>query len=64
MAELMAENWNLKHPVGTEVKLRLDSGIDKMTKTRTKAYVADCGLAVCFFEGVTGYYLLDRATAL
>lgn len=64
MAELEVENWNLKHPVGTEVTLRLDSGQDRATKTRSEAYVADCGVAACFFEGVSGYYLLDRATAV
>lgn len=62
--ELMVENWNLKHPVGTPVKLRKDSGEVLITKTRYSAYISDSGHAVCFFEGVSGYYLLDRATAL
>jgi hypothetical protein len=61
---LEAENWNLKHPVGTEVKLKKDSGEEKITKTRSESYVCDAGYAVCFFEGVSGYYLLDRAEAL
>lgn len=64
MAELEAENWNLKHPVGTLVVLRKDSGENLQTKTRSEAYVCDSGYAVCFFEGVSGYYLLDRATEL
>lgn len=64
MAELEAENWNLKNPVGTEVILHKDSGTDLPTKTRSEAYVCDSGYAVCFFEGVSGYYLLDRATAV
>lgn len=61
-AELMVENWNLKHPVGTHVFLRKDSGQIQATKTRSEAEVSASGHAVCWFEGVTGYYLLDRAT--
>jgi len=64
IAELLVENWNLKHPIGTLVNLRMDNGTEKITKTRHEAYVAASGHAVCFFEGVSGYYLLDRATAL
>jgi hypothetical protein len=61
---LECENWNLKYPVGTAVNLAKDSGTTITTKTRTPAYVADSGHAICFFEGVTGYYLLNRATPL
>jgi hypothetical protein len=64
VSALECENWNLKHPVGTPVTLRKDSGETVQTKTRYAAYVADSGHAVCFFEGVSGYYLLDRATAI
>jgi hypothetical protein len=64
VSALECENWNLKHPVGTAVRLRKDSGEIKDTKTRSEAYVADSGHAVCFFEGVSGYYLLDRAEAV
>lgn len=64
MAALEVENWNLKHPVGVPVTLRMDSGADKVTKTRSEAYVCDAGYPVAFFEGVSGYYLLDRATAI
>ena len=63
VAALEAENWNLKHPVGTAVTLRKDNGEVKVTLTRSEAYVCDAGYAVAFFEGVSGYYLLDRATA-
>jgi hypothetical protein len=68
VSALECENWNLKYPVGTPVVLRRDSAsslsgtVDLETKTRTPAYVADSGHAVCFFEGVSGYYLLERAT--
>lgn len=61
VAGLESENWNLKHPVGTAVHLRKDSGEVVKTKTRTQAFVCDSGYAVCFFEGVSGYYLLNRA---
>ncbi len=64
IAALQVENWNLKHPVGTSVTLRKDSGEEKITKTRSEAYVSDSGHAVCFFEDVSGYYLLDRATPI
>lgn len=64
IADLQVENWNLKHPVGTPVKLRKDSGEVVETKTRYPAYISDSGHAVCFFEGVSGYYMLDRATTI
>lgn len=61
IAALECENWNLKYPVGTTICLHRDSGVLTETKTRSEAYVCDSGHAVCFFEGVSGYYLLDRA---
>lgn len=61
-ANLKVENWNLMYPVGTEVDLRKDSGEVMRTKTRTAAEVSASGHAVCWFEKVSGYYLLDRAT--
>lgn len=64
IAELEVENWNLKHPVGTMVTLQKDNGEVLHTKTRYPAYISDSGHAVCFFEGVSGYYMLDRATPL
>lgn len=64
IATLECENWNLKHPVGTAVVLAKDSGEAKETKTRSEAYVAASGHAVCFFEDVVGYYLLNRAQAM
>lgn len=62
MAALTVENWNLKYPVGVEVDLRKDSGEVLRTKTRSQAELAASGHAVCWFEEVSGYYLLDRAT--
>lgn len=64
IAALEVENWNLKHPVGTKVELRKDSGDPIITKTRSEAEVSASGHAVCWFEGVSGYYLLERAVAL
>ena len=64
MSELQVENWNLKNPVGTLVKLKMDNGTEKITKTRSEAYICSAGYPVCFFEDVAGYYLLERAAAL
>lgn len=61
---LIVENWNLKHPVGTLVKLRMDNGITKITKTRSEAYLCNAGYPVAFFEDVRGYYLIECAEAL
>jgi hypothetical protein len=64
MAALIVENWNLKYPPGTDVKLKMDNGTEKITKTRSEAYVCDAGYPVAFFEDVRGYYLLERASAI
>lgn len=64
VAALEAENWNLKHRLGTSVSLRKDSGETISTRTRSDAYVCESGYAVCFFDGVSGYYLLSRAQPL
>ncbi len=63
VAALECENWNLKHPVGQTVAVRKDSGETIHTKTRSEAFVCDSGYAVCFFEEISGYYLLNRAMA-
>lgn len=63
IAALECENWNLKHPIGTAVQLRNDFGKPTDTRTRSEAFVCDSGHAVCFFEGVSGYYALNRAEA-
>jgi hypothetical protein len=64
MAALRVENWNLKYPVGTLVKLKHDDGTTHITKTRSEAYICNAGYPVCFFENVSGYYLLECAVAL
>jgi len=68
---LQVENWNLKHPVGTEVTVELDSGEIRATKSRSKAQMLgaepsrnDPGhTAVIFLEGISGCYLLSRVRA-
>jgi hypothetical protein len=62
IAQLEVENWNLKHPVGTPVTVRKDSGELIETKTRYPAELSASGHAVGWLEGISGYYLLDRAT--
>jgi hypothetical protein len=63
-AAIEVEYWNSTYPVGTAVILRSDCGVTKTTRTRSPAQVSNSGHAVCFFEGVTGYYLLERATLI
>lgn len=58
---LKVENWNLKHPAGTLVKLKRDNGLTSITKTRSEAYLCSAGYPVAFFENVSGYYLLECA---
>jgi hypothetical protein len=62
IARLEVEVWNLKYPVGTRVTIRKDSGELIDTKTLHPAEVSTSGQAVGYFEGIAGYYLLDRAT--
>ena len=58
-AELQAENFNLKNPVGSEVVVTLDDKSKFKTTTNYKAYVM-CGVAVVGIEGISGCYSLDR----
>ena len=54
------EAFNAKYKVGDEVVLRLDLGKEKQTKLCSEAYVASGVNAVANFEGINGYYLIDR----
>lgn len=63
-ASLIVENWNLKHPVGTLVRLKRDNGLMSITKTRSEAYLCNSGHPVAFFDDVGGYYLLECAEPL
>lgn len=63
-AEAKCDAWNEKNRVGAKVTIKMDSGENRETTTRTSAYVADSGDAVIFLQGVSCYYLLERVTAL
>ena len=63
-ADLIVENWNMKYPVGTIVTLRKDDDSTLTTTTRYPAEVSASGHAVGWFTGVSGYYLLERATPM
>lgn len=54
------DDWNAKHPVGTEVEVLKDNGTIERTKTRSKAYVMSEHTAVIFLDGISGCYLLSR----
>ncbi len=58
--EQACEIWNLKHPVGSDVKVRMDSGEIKETKTRSEAQMLSGHTAVIWIEGISGAYLLNR----
>ena len=63
IAPLQVENWNLKYPVGTSVRLTKDSGEVIETHTRSAAEISSSGHAVIWLEGVSGFYLLSRVVA-
>jgi hypothetical protein len=52
--------FNEKYKVGDSVVLRLDLGKEKQTKLCSEAYIASGVNAVAHFEGINGYYLIDR----
>ncbi len=61
--ELECENWNLKHPIGTEVTVELDSGEMRATATTSAAQMMSGHTAVIFLHGISGCYLLSRVRA-
>ncbi len=61
MAMREVKIWNDSHPIGQWVDLRMDDGTTRRTKTYAKAQVM-CGVAVGWFIGIRGAYLLSRAT--
>jgi len=66
-AEAIAERFNRDHEVGTAVTYRPIAGSDhgiKTTKTRYKAYVANCGLPVVFVEGQAGFVALSHVDVI
>lgn len=56
--------FNAKHPVGSDVVVRLD-GVDEpfSTRTRSEAQILSGHSAVIWLENVSGCYLLDRVSA-
>ena len=54
------ENWNAKHPVGTEVRVMRDMGGAVITHTRSEAWLLGGHTAVVMLEGISGAYALDR----
>ncbi len=61
--EQAVELWNLKHPVGAEVTVEMDSGEIRATTTRSKAFMLSGHTAVIAVEGISGAYLLSRIRA-
>ena len=61
MAALEAENFNLKFPVGTSGTLTKDDGSNVSVVTKYPAAVL-CGIAVGYFAGISGAYMLSRFT--
>lgn len=59
--QVKVDKWNASYPVGQKVKLTMDNGEVRETTTRSPAEVLSGHTAVCWFVGVTGCYLLDRA---
>lgn len=62
--ELECENWNLKYPVGTHVNVRMDSGEMRETKTRSVAQILSGHTAVIWLDGISGFELLSRVSAI
>ena len=63
--ELLVENWNMKHPIGTPVRCQFAKGCDwRQTTTRSEAFLANDGAPVVFLENVSGYYHLSHVTPI
>jgi hypothetical protein len=52
--------WNAKHPVGTAVSVRRDTGEVQEAKTKSPAEMLSGHTAVIWLEGISGCYMLDR----
>lgn len=62
LQQLECDKWNERYPVGQAVVVRLDSGEDRATTTRSKAQLLSGHSAVIWLEGISGCYLLSRVT--
>lgn len=54
------ERWNRTVPVGTPVKVHLDDGSLKATKTQSEAWMLGGHSAVIMLDGISGAYSLAR----
>lgn len=54
--------WNEKHAPGTPVRVRLDDGTVKETKTTSAAWMLGGHTAVVIVEGISGGYDLTRVS--
>jgi hypothetical protein len=64
MLRSMVDAWNAKHPAGTAVRVILDDGSTKETRTRGAAEVLGNHSAVVWLEGFSSCYLLGRCAPL
>ncbi|HQT97979.1 MAG TPA: hypothetical protein PK416_08895 [Thermodesulfobacteriota bacterium] len=61
-AQLEADRWNSRYPIGMPVEVTRDGGEKSLTCTRSIAWEV-CGQAVVLLEGITGGYHLSRVRA-
>jgi hypothetical protein len=57
------DDWNRDNEIGAFVKVKMDSGEIRETRTRSEAQVLGGHSAVVWLEGISGCYLLDRVRA-
>ena len=58
--QLEVENWNLKHPIGTPVRVTKDNGTVVETVTISKASMLGGHTPVVWLRDISGAYLLSR----
>jgi len=63
LAKFRVAAWNRDYAVPTFVRVKMDDGRTKDTKTRAEAQVL-WGRAVIWLEGFSGCYALERVQAL
>lgn len=56
----MVKDWNATYPVGTAVKVRMDDGTIKDSKTIAEASLLGGHTAVAWLEGFRGCFDLER----
>ena len=56
------DGWNERHPAGTKVMVRLDSGESIKSETTSAAWVMGGHSAMVKVHGITGGFMLDRVT--